>query len=64
MSSPSSVIRPERTGSSPTAARSSEVSEIINSIRQVRDVTVLERIADSLGMPRPFRVQAVHSHGP
>ena len=36
-----------------TGQSQSEVSEIIQG-RQVRDVTVLERIADGLGVPRPF----------
>lgn len=37
-----------------TGQSQSEVSEIIHGTRQVRDVTVLERIADGLGVPRPF----------
>jgi transcriptional regulator with XRE-family HTH domain len=36
-----------------TGQSQSEVSEILKG-RQVRDVTVLERIADGLGVPRPF----------
>ncbi|MGH3929763.1 MAG: helix-turn-helix domain-containing protein [Pseudonocardiaceae bacterium] len=37
-----------------TGQSQSEVSEIIHGTRQVRDVTVLERIGDGLGVPRPF----------
>ena len=37
-----------------TGQSQSEVSEIIHGGRQVRDVTVLERIVDGLGVPRPF----------
>ena len=36
-----------------TGQSQSEVSEIVQG-RQVRDVTVLERIADGLGVPRPY----------
>ena len=37
-----------------TRQRQSEVWEIMHGGRQVRDITVLERIADGLGVPRPF----------
>ncbi|MGH4000592.1 MAG: helix-turn-helix domain-containing protein, partial [Pseudonocardiaceae bacterium] len=37
-----------------TGQSQSEVSEIMHRGRQVRDITVLERIADGLGVPRPF----------
>ncbi|MGQ0775657.1 MAG: helix-turn-helix domain-containing protein [Pseudonocardiales bacterium] len=37
-----------------TGQSQSEISEIIHGDRRVRDVEVLERIADGLGVPRPF----------
>ncbi|MGH8922607.1 MAG: helix-turn-helix domain-containing protein [Actinomycetes bacterium] len=37
-----------------TGQSQSEVSEIMHGDRRVRDVQVLERIADGLGVPRPF----------
>lgn len=46
-----------------TGQSQSEVSEIIHGSRQVRDVTVLERIADGLGVPRPFLRLLTHVPG-
>jgi transcriptional regulator with XRE-family HTH domain len=46
-----------------TGQSQSEVSEIIHGGRQVRDVTVLERIADGLGVPRPFLRLLTHAPG-
>ncbi|MGH3932583.1 MAG: helix-turn-helix domain-containing protein, partial [Pseudonocardiaceae bacterium] len=37
-----------------TGQSQSEISEIMHGDRRVRDVEVLERIADGLGVPRPF----------
>jgi transcriptional regulator with XRE-family HTH domain len=37
-----------------TGQSQSEVSEILHGSRRVRDVEVLERIADGLGVPRPY----------
>ena len=46
-----------------TGQSQSEVSEIIHGDRQVRDVTVLERIADGLSVPRPFLRLLNHAPG-
>jgi transcriptional regulator with XRE-family HTH domain len=46
-----------------TGQNQSEVSEIIHGGRQVRDVTVLERIVDGLGVPRPFLRLLQHAPG-
>jgi transcriptional regulator with XRE-family HTH domain len=46
-----------------TGQSQSEVSEIIHGGRQVRDATVLERIADGLGVPRPFLRLLTHAPG-
>lgn len=52
------------TGSTgPRHARRSEVSEIIHGNRQVRDVEVLERVADGLGVPRPLMRLLAHAPG-
>lgn len=44
-----------------TGQSQSEVSEILRGGRQVRDVEVLERIADGLGVPRPFLRLLTHA---
>jgi transcriptional regulator with XRE-family HTH domain len=46
-----------------TGQSQSEVSEIIHGDRQVRDVTVLERIVDGLSVPRPFLRLLEHAPG-
>ena len=46
-----------------TGQHQSEVWEIMHSGRQVRDITVLERIADGLGVPRPFLRLLEHAPG-
>ncbi|MGH3909510.1 MAG: helix-turn-helix domain-containing protein, partial [Pseudonocardiaceae bacterium] len=44
-----------------TGQSQSEVSDILRGGRQVRDVEVLERIADGLGVPRPFLRLLTHT---
>ena len=46
-----------------TRQSQSEVWEIMHSGRQVRDITVLERIADGLGVLRPFLRLLEHAPG-
>ncbi|MGH3925706.1 MAG: helix-turn-helix domain-containing protein, partial [Pseudonocardiaceae bacterium] len=46
-----------------TGQSQSEVSEIMHRGRQVRDITVLERIADGLGVPRPSLRLLEHAPG-
>lgn len=46
-----------------TGQSQSEVSEIIHVGRQVRDATVLERIANGLKVPRPFLRLLTHAPG-
>lgn len=53
---------PHREIAQRTGQRQSEVCEILQG-RQVRDVTVLERIADGLEVPRPFLRLLTHAPG-
>lgn len=54
---------PQREIARRTGQCQSEVSEIMHGIRQVRDVQVLERIADGLGVPWPLLRLLRHAPG-